>query len=334
MRRQLAPRVRSPRAGRVDRDLSGRDDIGRLAPRAGRVDRVIGALAGRQRGVVARWQLLGAGLSADALDHRVETGRLHPIHRGVYAVGHASLDARGLALAAVLAAGDGALLGHRSAAVHHGWLPPDDGPVDVVRPGRSHRSIPGVRLHRPTILSPTDVAHRAGVPVTAPARTLLDLSATASARDLERAVTEARLARAVDEQQLLRRAAGRPGARRLRALLDDGPSLTRSEAERRLLALLARAGLPRPATNARVGRYEVDALWPAHRLIVEVDGYAFHGSRAAFERDRVRDTELSLAGYEVHHVTWRQLTETPEAVVARLAAALAQRPTIRIPASS
>jgi very-short-patch-repair endonuclease len=103
------------------------------------------------------------------------------------------------------------------------------------------------------------------------------------------------------------------------------PAFTRSEAERRLLALIRAAGLPPPRTNVHVGPYEVDFLWPAHRLVVEVDGFAFHSSRAAFERDRRRDADLQARGLRVTRVTWRQLEREPHAVVARLAAALALR---------
>mgnify|MGYP001018653413 FL=1 len=123
----------------------------------------------------------------------------------------------------------------------------------------------------------------------------------------------------------LDRAGAVAGTRRLRELLDrlDGPRLTRSEAEARLLALLRRSRLPLPSTNVRVGRYEVDMLWSSHRLAVEVDGFAFHGTRAAFERDRVRDADLQALGLRVIRVTWRQIVEEPEATVARLAGMLA-----------
>jgi very-short-patch-repair endonuclease len=124
--------------------------------------------------------------------------------------------------------------------------------------------------------------------------------------------------------ETLTRGKGRAGAAALRDVLEraDEPSLTRSEAERRLLELVRRARLPAPTTNARAGRFEVDLLWPEHRLVVEVDGFAFHGTRAAFERDRRRDAELQALGYRVLRITWRQLTREPEAVIALIAAAL------------
>jgi very-short-patch-repair endonuclease len=162
--------------------------------------------------------------------------------------------------------------------------------------------------------------------VTAPARTLLDLAAMVPIRDLERAVDEARIRRLVRPRQLLDvldRSPGRRGAGTLRRLLDGDPTLTGSEAETRLLALLRAAGLPPTAVNARLGHYEVDFLWREQRLLVEVDGYAYHGTRAAFERDRARDADLQARGYRVMRVTWRQLVDQPEALIARIAQALA-----------
>jgi very-short-patch-repair endonuclease len=284
-------------------------------------DRAVAALAARQHGVVRRDQLLSAGLTRHAIAHRVRTGRLHRLHPGVFAVGHTALTPTGRALAAVLACGRGAALSHRSAAVAWALLDDRPGPVDVtVLTQRRRRA--GMTLHRTSALSPSDVVRRDGVAVTTPVRTLLDLAA-AGASELERALTEARVRRLVADHELRVRSHGRPGARALGLLLAEGPAFTRSEAERRLLGLLARAQLPRPRTNVRVGAHEVDAYWPAQRLVVEVDGYAFHSSRAAFERDRLRDAALQATGHRVLRTTWRQLTDHPEAVVARIAAMLA-----------
>lgn len=178
-------------------------------------------------------------------------------------------------------------------------------------------------------LDPCDVTAREGIPITTPARTLLDLAATVERRELERALAEAEVRRLVSPQQLadlLAVASGRRGATALKALLRNqgGPSLTRSEAEERVLALVRAARLPMPQTNTRIGRHEVDLYWRDERLALEVDGYAFHSSRTAFERDRLRDAELQAAGLRVMRVTWRQIVDAPEAVVARLAQALAQ----------
>jgi very-short-patch-repair endonuclease len=289
-------------------------DVEHLVP----VDRALAALAAGQYGVVTRAQTLALGLTRHGVAHRVGAGRLHAAHRGVYAVGHPALSPHGRRLAAVLACGDGAWLSHRSAAVLYGLLPDVAGPLHVTVPVR-RRAPTGVVLHRSR---DAPGLRRERIPVTTPARTILDLAATGPEHELARAVEEARLRRLVTDGQLERLAGHRRGARALRELLDGEPSLTRSEAERVLLALVHRAGLPRPQTNVRVGRHEVDALWPAERLVVEVDGFAFHSSREAFERDRARDGDLQAQGLRVLRVTWRRLTERPEAVAALLGAAL------------
>ena len=317
------------RSGEAPIDHGGQ---GGSASRAGaaretRIDRVIAALASGQHGHVSREQLLALGLAKGAIDHRVAAGRLHIRHHGVYAVGHTALTPRAERFAAVLACGPGAVLSHDSAAVEWGILA--TAAVDAIHVTTPHRRTrPGIRTHQ-AALPVSDVTRRDGVPLTTPARTLLDLAATLDPRELARAVERARVARLVtdrDLQHLLQRARARRGARALRAILQDGPAFTRSDAERRLLALVARAQLPRPRTNVRVAGHEVDAVWPAQRLVVEVDGYRFHAGREAFERDRRRDADLLAAGLRVIRVTWRGLTVHPEAFVARLAATLARRP--------
>jgi very-short-patch-repair endonuclease len=168
------------------------------------------------------------------------------------------------------------------------------------------------------------------MPVTVPARTLLDLAATTPRRQLERLVEEAQVQRLLTHAELatmVERGAGRRGVRTLRGILDDlgEPLLTRSEAERTLLDIVRAAGLPLPRTNVQVAGVEVDAVWPEHELVVEVDGYAFHGTRTAFERDRRRDARLLLAGYRVIRLTWRQLTREPHQVATLLRRALRDR---------
>ena len=195
-------------------------------------------------------------------------------------------------------------------------------------PGRNPGRKPGIRVHRVRDLDRGDVRKLGGIPVTSAARTILDLAAVVSRRELERAMAEAyarRLARRRELASLLARRSSRPGARALKTLLDDAgaPALTRSEAEDRLLALIRAAEFPAPEVNVRIGRHEVDFLWRDQRLVVEVDGFAFHSSRAAFERDRRRDAELGTLGFRVMRVTWRQIVDEPQALIARLATALA-----------
>ena len=199
--------------------------------------------------------------------------------------------------------------------------------VDIAVASGQPRSRPGIRVRRAT-LAPADVTIREGLRITTPARTLLDLAAELDAARLERLVEEAQVLRLTTRRALedqLARSDGRRGVRALRAALRAyaEPAMTRSEAERLLLALIRRAGLPAPRTNVRIGRHEVDFHWPAQRLVIEVDGYAFHSSRRAFERDRLRDAELAAAGQRVMRVTWRQIAHEPEALLVRIVGALA-----------
>ncbi|CAA9476609.1 MAG: hypothetical protein AVDCRST_MAG30-510 [uncultured Solirubrobacteraceae bacterium] len=281
-------------------------------------------MAARQRGLVTRAQLLGAGLTADEIAGRLRAGRLHAVHRGVYAVGHPALAPPAAEQAALLACGPGSVLSHLTAAVLWELLPAAGLTIHVtVTGGRVPRPPAGVRLHRADALEP---ARREGLPVTTPARTLLDLAATAKAPQLARALNEAQIRRLISVDALSSAAAGRRGARALRTALEDHHGYTRSRAERQLLALLKRAELPRPRTNVPLEGFEVDAHWPEARLVVEVDAYGTHGSRTAFERDRLRDARLQAAGFRVLRITWNQLNETPEAVVAALAPWLCGRP--------
>jgi very-short-patch-repair endonuclease len=187
-----------------------------------------------------------------------------------------------------------------------------------------------LRIWRVRRLVAADTAHVDGVPVTAPARTLFDIAHLMSAREVERALAQADREELVQQEALralLRRHPRYPGTPVLRALLESGgaaPALTRSEAEERLLVLVRRAQLRAPETNVRIDGVEVDFYWRAERLVVEVDGYAYHSSARAFERDRRRDARLTARGLRIMRVTWRQIVEEPEATLARLAQALAR----------
>jgi very-short-patch-repair endonuclease len=301
-------------------------------------DHAVAALARRQHGMVSYAQLGAAGITPRAIERRVEAGRLHRVHRRVYAVGHVAQTPLGREAAALLACGAGAVLSHRSAGAMWGVVAKPGTGVEVTIVGRDCGSRPGVRHRRVRRLETADMRLNSGLVVTAPARTLLDLGAIASARALRRAVNEALVMGLVNEDDLyavLDRCRGRRGAPQLRRLLATGrgPSLTRSEAERRLLDVLRARGLQVPETNARVGRYEVDLLWRAERLVVEVDGYAFHATRAAFERDRLRDADLQASGMAVVRVTWRQIVDNPDATVARIARVLESR-ALAVPATA
>jgi very-short-patch-repair endonuclease len=287
---------------------------------------MIAAIATRQYGVVSRAQLLAAGIGPGAIATRVRRHRLHRLHRGVYAVGHTALVPLAREMAAVLACGADAAISHRSAARLWRLVEQDDGPIDVTVT-RSAGRRPGLRIHRSRTFAPADVRIRQGIPVTTPERTLLDLAEAAPDRELERALDEALVQKLTTRAALVAvvdNAKGRRSAPRLRNLLErnEPTTLTRSAAEERFLALVRQAGLEAPEVNVRLGNHVVDFLWRRQRLVVEIDGYRFHSSRSAVERDRRRDAELAAAGYRVIRITWRQLTEEPYSVVARLSPAL------------
>ena len=295
-----------------------------------RKDRAVAAVASRQYGVITREQLNACGLSDSAIGTRVRQYWLHRVHRGVYAVGHTAPTVLQREMAAVLAAGRDAVLSHQSAGYLWGLIDEPVGAAHVTLTSGSCRK-PTIAGHHSRSLPPADRTVRWGIPVTTVARTMIDLADAGDDADLEQMLAEARVMKLVTEGQLrqaLRRSRGRRGAGRIREVLDraHGPSLTRSEAERRFLALVRAARLPEPRVNTLVGGFEVDFYWPVDALVVEIDGFAFHSSRRSFERDRVRDAALTGRGIRVMRVTWRQLSEEPEAVVARLAAALAVQP--------
>ena len=287
-------------------------------------DVLVAEVAARQHGVVSARQLADCGLTRDAVAHRVRHRRLTPLHRGVYRVGPLS-DSLTSLMAATLACGAGAALSHRAAAHLHGFGP-EIAVVDVIAPAHP-RSRTGIRVRR-AVLTGNEVTVVDGIPVTTPERTIRDLATVLPRKQLERAIEEAQIQRKLDHITLtdaVDKHRGHRGARALRAAASTSdPQLTRSEAERKLSEVIRSAGLPRPQTNARIGGYEVDAVWRRERLVVEVDGFAFHGSRYAFERDRRKDQRLTAEGWRVLRVTWRQLVDEREAVAARLGAALAR----------
>lgn len=292
------------------------------------VDEVIDLTASRQHGVVARRQLLAAGVAEHAIDYRLRKGRLRSVHRGVYGLGRLR-GVHAAEMAAVLAGGDGALLSYRSAGAMWGQLPPRpaDAPIEVSTPGRHVESRPGLNAHRMSAIHGDEATSLHDIPITTPARTLLDLAVVLSARELERALARA-LRDGVEEHQLhelLTRYPARSGAPLLRSLVgEDNLVVTRSHAEEAFLAILERGGLPKPQTNVRVRGLEVDCLFRTARLIVEIDGFTYHSSPTAIERDHHRDQVLYLAGYDVIRFTWKQLDEQPDRVLAKVAGALAR----------
>jgi hypothetical protein len=271
---------------------------------------VCARLGTHQHGVITHDQLLDAGAKPGAIKRLARSGALHRLHRGVYAVGHLALAPMAREVAALLACGDGALISHRSAAYLWGLVDSAPREVDVTLVGRQRRPKRGIRIHRVSGIDDRDVRRKGGLWLTSPARTLIDLAAAAGDSELDRLVAEARVQGLLSKGALeaaLERAGRRPGTARMRAFLrsEGGPALTRSEAERRMRRLLREARLAQPKANIRAAGYSVDFLWAGQRVIVEVDGYKYHGHRRAFERDRRKDMALRDGGYEVIRITWR-----------------------------
>jgi hypothetical protein len=265
-----------------------------------------------------------------AIDGRLQRGRLHEYMRGVYVVGARRIGRRGRWMAAVLAAGEEAVLSHRSAARLWRLMLPAAERVDVTcSPGRVIRR-KGIVAHE-SLVADDEWLVEDGIPVTSPFRTIFDLAAVASRREVERAWHEAEVRQLTDRvslPMLLERYPGRRGTRVLRELLasDEPVGITRNEFEEAFLALIDSYGLPRPRMNAALalrGRFfEVDALWEAHRFLVELDSRGVHGTKKRFESDRHRDRILVAESYRIMHVTWLQLRDEPEAIAADLRSAL------------
>ena len=282
------------------------------------------ALAAKQHGVVTRKQLVELGLSKGAIDHRVQRGRLHPVHRGIYAVGRPQLTRLGTLFAAVLSCGPQAALSHYAAAEVLGIRKHTAGPIDVTVPGAERRR-PGLRIHR-SALPPDERAERHGVPVTGVVRTLVDLAATRIGDDaLEAAVGEADRLDLIDPDRLgaaVARMDRRGGAGRLGRLL-GGFALTDSQLERRFRAIVRNGGLPMPQTQQRVNGFRVDFWWPDHGLVVETDGLRYHRTPAQQARDRRRDQVHVAAGLTVLRFTYAQVAHEARHVEAMLRSTLA-----------
>ena len=289
----------------------------------------ITVIARLQRGYVSRGQLLCAGLNSSSIVWLLAKHRLLPRHRGVYLVGHDALIPLGPETAALLAVRDGASLSHHSGAVLWGMRRPEagDGLIHVTVPGSPGGEPEGVLVHRSKLLTTRDLRVRERLPVTSPARALLDLAPSATPREMERMLDQGLVERVLtirDVTELLRRCGRHRGRARLQALVDQHTTttFTRSEAEELFLSLVRDANLPQPLTNVRRHGFEIDFLWPAQGVAVEIDGFAFHRTPRRFEGDHRKDAILGAAGIKVTRITWGQLHDEPLAVIARLAVSL------------
>jgi Transcriptional regulator, AbiEi antitoxin/Protein of unknown function (DUF559) len=293
------------------------------------LDVALAELAGRQWGVVSLAQLRALGIGSRAVQLRAQNGRLRRVHRGVYAVGGATLPREGRWLAAVMASGPGAVLSHVSAAVHWNLLNYEPRRPEVTAP-TSRKGVPGIRLHRSHSLDAQDATNHQGIPTTSIARTLLDIAAQVPQHHLERALAQAERLQLYDHKAIeavIQRANGHRGTKTLSEAIAGDPQFTRGELEARMRKLVRDHGLPRPSFNVSLDApdhpgLEVDCYFPTHRLVVETDGWDTHRTRQAFEDDRAKDAALLAAGYRVVRFTWRQLRYDPQTVADRLTAIL------------
>lgn len=288
-------------------------------------DRTAAAFAGRQHGNVARWQLLAADVSEEWIEKRLGKGGLIRTYRGVYRVGHAAPSAEADYMAAVLACGEGSAL-RRLAAAHllnmrrrAPWPDPE-----VWTP--TERRIEGIDTKRTRNLDRRDVTIHRGIPVTTPARTLLDLADAVSADELARAVHQADVIHGTtpdDVEAAIRRRPNAKGIAELRRILWGDSDRILSELEKAFIKLLKQNGLPLPITNRPAGGRLVDCRWPEHKLTVELDGYRFHRTRHAFEQDRQRERQAYARGDQFRRYTYGDVVEHPAPTLKELRAVLA-----------
>lgn len=272
------------------------------------------ALVRRQHGVVTRRQLLGLGFTAKAVKHRIQTGRLHPVHAGIYAAGRSELSREGRWMAAVLGCGGGAMLSHRSAATLWG-IGSERGPIDVSVARHCSLKRAGIRVHSRPALRAKVITTRMRIPVTQPIQTLIDLATELPRNRLERAVNEADKLGLVDPETLRAALEDRPGERGVPPLRDlvDRHTFRLSDSELEVLfrPIAAAAGLPPPLTKQRVNGFEVDFFFPELGLVVETDGWRYHRTPAAQARDALRDQIHTAAGLTRLRFSHRQVKYEP-----------------------
>ncbi|HEX4732362.1 MAG TPA: type IV toxin-antitoxin system AbiEi family antitoxin domain-containing protein [Solirubrobacterales bacterium] len=303
------------------------------------LDRKVAALAGRQHGVVGRWQLAELGLTEQMVRTRIARGGLNPLHRGVYAVGHRALTVESRWMAAVLAHGPHAVLSHRSAGQLWGLYPRSGIAPEVTAPG-SKKTKKRIVAHRGQVMR-DEVVRVRGIPVTSVPRTMFDLAGMLKERDVERAWNEMEVRgyrQRLSVPHLLERYPGRKGSLLLSRLADRKTlpvGITRNDLEETFLALIDRFELPRPQMNVHValrGRfYEIDCLWEDRKVAIELDGGGAHGTTEAFQKDRERDRILAAEHYTTARITWDHIQQTPEEVAADLRSILTPYPSTNGP---
>lgn len=294
--------------------------------RKGSIGHQIAQIAAGQHGNITRQQLIGLGLGRDAVKYRVRTGRLFRVHRGVYAVGRRPVLPLERAAAAVLACGPRSVLSHGSAMTLWGFWKHWDEPFDVML--AADRRPRGIRIHRCSKLRQRDITRHHGIRVTSVPRTILDVAPRLKGRRLPRLINDVRRARLLtldDLAAIVAHNPTHPGARLLRPHLDNPQNPTRSDGEDDFPAFCRRHGLPTPIMNAIVHGVEVDAYFPAERLIVELDGWPYHRDRVTFESDRDRDATMLSHGIPTVRITYDRFEHEPEREATRLHTILRQR---------
>ena len=289
----------------------------------------VAAIASSQRGRVKRQQLLAAGIAPTTIKRMIRRGLLISEHAGVYAAAQAPDVPLAREAAALLACGDRAVLSHRSAAALWGLVDPPKGPVEVTLAGADRgRKRSGIKVHRVAGMLRRDVTIHERLPVTSPARTVLDVCAGGDAREAERVLDEALVVlEIVRRDQLIdvvQRAGNHQGKSLLRGLMKErsGSNLTESEAERRFLKIVREAGLPPPETQVPFNGFRLDFLWRDLGVVFEVDGRRYHSSRRAFNRDRRKDAAMKAADLDPNHVARDEVEYQPLYVIAQVAGAL------------
>jgi hypothetical protein len=282
---------------------------------------IVARIATGQHGRITRDQLVAAGVDRKRVDRWIGDGRLRRVHTGVYAVGHMAPSADGDYMAAVLACGEGAVLGHRAAAYKLGLLRGPPPPPEVTVPTTAHRRRQGVVIHRVKTLHPLDASTLDGIPIAIVPRVLLDLAPTSTPEQLARACHEAWIRHRTAPQHVescIARNPRKPGATKLRRAL--GADVTLSTLEDGFLALLRAHGLPRPRTNIDRHGDKVDCHWPQLDLTVELQSYRFHGTRQAFEADVARRRRSGHVAYTYGDV-FERAPQTAVELAARIATA-------------
>jgi hypothetical protein len=278
----------------------------------------------RQHGVVARRQMLEIGYDPESIKRRIAQRRLHPVWRGVYAVGRPQLTLHGRWMAAVLSCGPEAALSHECAGALWEIVPVKGDPIEVSVPASVARRRPGIVVHRRRTFAPGDVTRRHAIPVTTPICTLIDIAPRLDRGRLEAAINAADRRDLTDPEKLrtaFESVTRRPGVKALRETLDRRTfTLTDSELERRFLPLARSAGLPPPETGCHLNGFKVDFYWPDLGLIVETDGLRYHRTPAQQARDRRRDHAHAAGGLTALRFTHAQVTFESSHVRATLAA--------------